>query len=297
MTIQQLNVFLAVCNDMNYTKAASRVYMSRQAVRQNIAELEKELNGPLLENRGNRLYLTAKGELLKAKAAPLLEDFRELQSAMNADIRLEHPIRLGISVAVIPDYLPGLLGYLNSFMQSYPNLPVETIRVENDEAASALLSGTIDAGIVLDLSGKSQGIERSVLTFHPAAVMVKNTDRLFGREQISVSELSGKVMYLPGLGEEFAPLLRMAEQESAEIDFTVMPSFYQVLFHIQDRGGVGLNRYIPDEDTDPTRVRSIPLRNLPPLCSSFLVREGELSSPLHLLRDWISGRLQEEFRE
>ena len=69
MTIQQLSVFLAVCDEMNYTRAAARSYMSRQAVRQNIAELEKELGGPLFENCRNRLRLTSKAELLRSKGA------------------------------------------------------------------------------------------------------------------------------------------------------------------------------------------------------------------------------------
>lgn len=295
MTIQQLHVFLAVCEDLNYSRAASKVYMSRQAVRQNIAELEKEFCGALFENRSNRLFLTAKGELLKTKAMPLLREFQALQDAMNTDIRLEQPIRLGISTAVIPDYLPGLLGHIRSFMQSYPNLPMKTERMENDEVAPALVSGILDAGIVMDLSGKHPGVERTRLTAHPAAITVHRQSRLFGREQIAISELDGHVMYLPGLGEEFTPLFRAADQEGVNIDYTVMPSFYQVLFHIQDRGGIGLNRYIPGEDTDPTRVRSIPLLSLPQLCSSFLTREGEISSPLHLLREWMVRKLRTEF--
>ena len=71
MTIQQLTVFLAVCEEMNYTRAAAKVFMSRQAVRQNIAELEKEFDGFLFENRANRLTLTAKGVLLQRKALPM----------------------------------------------------------------------------------------------------------------------------------------------------------------------------------------------------------------------------------
>lgn len=64
--------------------------MSRQAVRQNIAELEKELNGSLFENRNNRLFLTGKGTLLKELAVPVMESYRKLQDAMIADVRLEH---------------------------------------------------------------------------------------------------------------------------------------------------------------------------------------------------------------
>ena len=83
MTIQQLTIFLAVCQELNYTRAAGKVYMSRQAVRQNIAELERELNGPLFENRQNHLFLTPKGRLLREGAQKAVEAFHSLQQTMN----------------------------------------------------------------------------------------------------------------------------------------------------------------------------------------------------------------------
>ena len=43
MTIQQLRYFLALCEDLNYTHTAGRMYLSRQALRLSIAALEEEL--------------------------------------------------------------------------------------------------------------------------------------------------------------------------------------------------------------------------------------------------------------
>ena len=295
MTIQQLVVFLAVCEELNYTRAAAKVFMSRQAVRQNIAELEKEFDGFLFENRSNRLALTAKGELLQRKALPVLKSFRELQAAMIADIKPDHPLRLGISVSLIPDYLPGLLDHISDFGQRYPNLAPEILRMENDEAGLALNSGIIDAAVVMDLGGCFPGLERTVLSAHPASVMVSSRHALFTRQQIHMSDLNGEKMYLPGLGPEFSPLFSATEKAGAEIDYTVMLSYYQVLFHVQDHGGVALNRFLPGDDTDPARVRSVPLMDVPPLCSSFLIRDSSVSAPLVLLREWLTQRIQQDF--
>lgn len=295
MTIQQLVVFLAVCEELNYTRAAAKVFMSRQAVRQNIAELEKEFDGFLFENRSNRLALTAKGELLQRKALPVLKSFRELQAAMIADIKPDHPLRLGISISLIPDYLPGLPDHISSFGKLYPNLAPEILRMENDEAGLALNSGIIDAAVVMDMGGCFPGVDRTVLSAHPASVMVNNRHELFKRQQICLSELNGEKMYLPGLGPEFSPLFSATEKAGAEIDYTVMLSYYQVLFHVQDHGGVALNRFLPGDDTDPARVRSVPLMDVPPLCSSFLIRDSSVSAPLVLLREWLTQRIQQDF--
>ncbi len=292
MTLQQLTVFLSVCEDLNYSHAASRVYMSRQAVRQNITELEKECRGALFHNSGNRLSLTEKGQLLKDKSIPLMKAYRELQEAMIADIRLAHPIRIGISLSTVPDYLPGLQGYLNAFSQVYPNLPVEAVRIENDEAGPAVFSGVIDAAIVLDLSHNYPGVLRTELTSHPAAMLVSRTHPLFSRSEISLAELNKSVFYLPGLGPEFSPLFDSADACGVDIDFKIMPSFYQVLYHINDLGGAALNRYDNKDNIDSTIVRNIPLNGIPPLCSSFIYSASDPSSPVYILRDWLFQKIQ-----
>ena len=57
MTIQQLQYFLAACEDLNFTRTAERLYLSRQALRMSIAALEKELCGALFSNVHNHLQI------------------------------------------------------------------------------------------------------------------------------------------------------------------------------------------------------------------------------------------------
>ena len=295
MTIQQLAVFLAVCEELNFTRAAACVYMSRQAVRQNIAELERELSGALFQNEHNRLVLTAKGELLRSKAAPLVAGFQELQRSMNADIRIGRALCLGVSVSLIPDYLPNLERYLRDFFDSYPNLPVETLPMENDEAVPALLGGAVDACLVMDTGRGRPGTVRTQLTEHPLAVLLKA--RLFprGKRGVEAAELDGLRLFVPGQGEEFAPLFEAIRRSGATIDFQVMPSFYQVLFHVLDHDGMAINRYDPRESVAHGRTQNLPFRGMPPLCCSFIERAGEEAAAIALLRDWLAVRLREEF--
>ena len=99
----------------------------------------------------------------------------------------------------------------------------------------------------------------------------------------------------PDMGLNFPRFLLPRRKPAPKLIFTVMLSYYQVLFHVQDYGGAALNRFLPGDDTDPSRVRSIPLLDVPPLCSSFLIREGAVSAPLVLLREWLAQRIQQDF--
>ena len=137
MTIQQLRYFLALCEDLNYTHTAGRMYLSRQALRLSIAALEEELCGKLFVNTRNHLALTEKGERFRAQAAPVVQQFDEMCQQAYQDIR-SAPLRLGISVALVPGYLPNLAEVLDAFRQQYPGIPLELISLPNDEVPAQL---------------------------------------------------------------------------------------------------------------------------------------------------------------
>ena len=78
MDITQLRYFLATADTLNYTKAAERLYMSRQALRQSLASMEEELGMPLFVNERNRLSLTVQGEYLQLSARTVVEAFEKM---------------------------------------------------------------------------------------------------------------------------------------------------------------------------------------------------------------------------
>ena len=162
MTIQQLRYFLALCQDLNYTRTAGRMYLSRQALRLSIAALENELCGPLFINVRNHLALTEKGQRFRAQAAPVVEQFDRMCAQAYQDIR-SPALRLGISVALVPNYLPMLGDVLEQFRQQYPGIPLEAALLSNDAVCAQLQNGTLDAGLVMDLGGCAAGLARTAL--------------------------------------------------------------------------------------------------------------------------------------
>ena len=84
------------------------------------------------------------------------------------------PLRLGISVALVPDYLPNLGEVLEAFRQQYPGIPLELISLPNDEVSAQLqaykippaLVGTSTGGVV-HFPGISAGQRLTRWPFHP----------------------------------------------------------------------------------------------------------------------------------
>lgn len=90
-------------------------------MRLSIAALEEELCGKLFVNNRNHLALTEKGERFRAQAAPVVQQFNALCQQAYQDIQ-SAPLRLGISVALVPDYLH--LGRCWSIPAAVPRHPL-----------------------------------------------------------------------------------------------------------------------------------------------------------------------------
>ena len=57
----------------------------------------------------------------------------------------------GISVSLVPDYLPGLETQLAKFRQQYPHIEMRFSLLDNDAVAEGVEQGELDAGLVRDL--------------------------------------------------------------------------------------------------------------------------------------------------
>ena len=152
MDIRQLHYFLVLCDEMNYSRAAQRLFLSRQALRQSISALEAELCGPLFLSAHHKLTLTDRGMSLQRHAAPVVEQFQQMQASLRAEIQSAQPVRIGISVSLVPDYLPGLETQLDKFRQQYPHVEMRFRMMDNDAVADDVEQGELDAGLVIDLA-------------------------------------------------------------------------------------------------------------------------------------------------
>lgn len=273
MTIQQLQVFLALARTLNYSVASQELFMTRQAVRQNITSLEKDLGGKLIENDRNHLYLTPLGELLAAKAPCVVDSFQELQFDMLATVQDNKPVRLGISAAAIPFFLPGLTSVLKNYEKNYPHIQLIKTVKSNDEIAEMTERGEVDLGIVLDLNCVRGGLHRLNLTSHPSSITVCQEHRYWDMEELSVTDLDGEKMFIPGKGPEFAPLLEAFQQNQMKVEIRVEAFFYQVTYYIHENQMICINRYREEEVLNPVFEKEIVLKDVPPLCSSIIIRE------------------------
>ena len=288
MDIRQLHYFLTLCEEMNYTRAAQRLFLSRQALRQSISALEAEMCGPLFISAHHKLALTDRGMSLQRHAAPVVEQFQQMQAALRAEIQSAQPVRIGISVALVPDYLPGLETQLDKFRQQYPHVEMRFRLLDNDAVADGVEQGELDAGLVIDLGCAAPVLARTTLRADPACLLVPRGHPFWDKERIPLAELRGQRVLLPSLRQDlFSPLWAACARAGFAPNAEIGPSFYQAYYLVQEQLCTCLTRYEPGARRELDRVRDVLLEDLPPLCVSLVQRRDYTSAYIDLLRSYL----------
>src|SRR4029079_14595345 len=74
MDVRQLEYFVAVVEELNFTRAAARCHVAQSALSYQIARLERESGVPLLERGSRSVRVAAAGELLFHRARAVLDE-------------------------------------------------------------------------------------------------------------------------------------------------------------------------------------------------------------------------------
>ena len=130
ITIRQFQIFEAVAQHLSYTRAAELLYLSQPAVSMQIKQLENEVEMPLFERLGKKLFLTEAGEELLIYARNISQQLIELDDVFN-EIRGSEKGRLTIAVATTANYFA--LKLLGEFYKRFPGTNIN-LDVTNRES-------------------------------------------------------------------------------------------------------------------------------------------------------------------
>jgi DNA-binding transcriptional LysR family regulator len=122
MELRHLRCFLAVAEELNFTRAARRLHLSQSALSQQIRAAEKIIGGQLFHRDPAGIRLTAAGQALLAPASEALavvaDGVRAVRDAARTDVEI---LRIGVPFA-------SALGELQQpILSAYVEHPLEHI--------------------------------------------------------------------------------------------------------------------------------------------------------------------------
>jgi DNA-binding transcriptional LysR family regulator len=147
MDFRQLRYFVAVAEELNFSRAAERLNISQPPLSIQIKAMEEELGTVLLARTRHSVALTQAGKLLLDHARTALQELDRAGDLVRRAGRGEAGlIRMGF-VDSVP--MLDLFSYLLAgFNQRYPNVRIDLHNMSTSRQISALALGEIDVGFI-----------------------------------------------------------------------------------------------------------------------------------------------------
>lgn len=275
MDIQHLTYFSALCETMNYTTAARRCFISRQAMRQAIQAMESEYGLPLVENTRNHLSLTSAGQLLYEKSRLVLQSFQDMNTAMHSCITQEKPLRIGICRSLVPFYAPEIVRRTELFAQEYSGLKLNTCLLNSDEILEALEREELDGGIIIDLGELPLPYSRTVLRQDTMTLFLSSNHPLAAKKELMLEDLRDQEILLMSQPELcFRPFYDALGSRQISVKFHVVPDYYEAGYRILQTGALALDRFDGELPRRNHLDCNLPLeKGAFTLCCSLLIRD------------------------
>src|SRR3954467_8205862 len=110
MELRHLRYFAAVADELNFTKAASKLHVAQPALSRQIRQLEAELGVKLLERNRRGVQLTAAGTAFWAEASALLKQSEQaVRVARQTDRAAGAQLNLGYIWSLFHSLVPPVL--------------------------------------------------------------------------------------------------------------------------------------------------------------------------------------------
>ncbi|WP_409490988.1 LysR family transcriptional regulator [Amycolatopsis sp. cmx-11-12] len=179
--IRELRYFRAVAEDLNITRAASRLGIAQPPLSRAIRGLERRIGAELFDRTGRRMALTPAGETLLAESAKVL-------AALDIAVRRTRRDGNALVVTAKPGVATRLLHRVRERFQEDPAAAEIRVVVSGfGEQAELVRDGRADLAIAACVDG--DGLETELLTTEPRVAALAADHRLAGRGVLSVADL------------------------------------------------------------------------------------------------------------
>ncbi|MCO1654523.1 LysR substrate-binding domain-containing protein [Pseudonocardia humida] len=146
MRFRRLTYFVAVAEELSFTRAAARLHMAQPPLSQQIAQLEKDLGAVLFDRSQRAIRLTAAGAALLPEARRLLADLDDTARMVR---RIGEGATGRLAIGFVPSAVNSVLpDLLRRFRERHPDVELALREMPPDPLLRAVDERRVDLGVL-----------------------------------------------------------------------------------------------------------------------------------------------------
>lgn len=199
-----LRYFLEVVQTGSVTLAAERLQVAPSAVSRRIAHLESELKTPLFERRARGMLLNTAGEILASHVKRNLRHIEQVVSEIQSLQGLRNgTVRVACTEGLAADFVPSVIA---DFQRAFGEVRFVLRVAQPADVPDLVRQGEVDIGLNVSMVSE-RGIAVHSRYPSPILAVMHINHALASRKQLSLSQLTGYGIALPGPGTTLRQLL------------------------------------------------------------------------------------------
>jgi len=205
MELRHLRYFVAVAENLNFTKAGAKLNLAQPSLTRQIHNLEGEIGVRLLNRSKSQVALTEEGRSFLVDARRILALATESVLAVQ---RLSRGEIGQLNIAYLSNFDFELLPEtLRAFRKSFPHIALNLFDMTPAEQFRALEARKIDLGFVgLPPPAANRDLQWESIARHRTVVVLPEKHPLARKRQVKLGEL--KTMFFVGMSEKTHPGFR-----------------------------------------------------------------------------------------
>ena len=259
MELRHLRYFITVAEELNFSKAALKLYTAQPSLSQQIKDLEEDVGVKLLNRTKRKVELTEEGAVFLEQARlTLAQADKAIAMARQVSQAKQQMLRIGFvpvaEMKIFPYVLPNL-------RVQNPDLKIELLSLNNTEQMKLLKKGELDLTFTRH-NFNSDEIESQFVIREPLIFILPKDHPLAKYDRIPVKALNGIDFIIPSAEQSLTLHNAIIDFAKANnIEFNIVQKADNILFNINSIGiGLGctiLPGYIAPLTMNNTVIRPL----------------------------------------
>jgi len=266
MEMHQIRYFLALCEELNFTKAAERCNVAQPSLTRAIKLLEDEFGGALVNRERANTHLSELGRMMRPHLAEVYENAQLARSeAGKLKKSRRFTLRLGVMCTIGP---LRFMKFLNHFHAEHPGIELTIIESTPMQLSELLLSGALDIAVMAQPKPFDERFNVRKLYDESFVVAFPRGHKFEEAPVVRIKDINGET-YLSRINCEhqdyFDYLCRNCEVDVVEAHWSEREDWIQALviagmgISFMPEYSVSLPGVMVRELTDPTVKRKVSL--------------------------------------